>query len=62
MTLQCSDVPQSLCAYFILNWNIQNTTDLKDAKKASFHLTFYNFSLTQFVNCSSMVVEMETEI
>lgn len=43
MTVQCSDVPQSLCPYFRLNCNIQNTTDLTDAKKASFHLTFYFF-------------------
>lgn len=43
MTVLCSEVPQSLCAYFMPNWNIQNTTDLRDAKKASFHLTCCRF-------------------
>lgn len=41
MTVQCCHVPKSVCAYFICNWNIQNTTG--DAKKASFHLIFIYF-------------------
>lgn len=61
MTVQCSDVSQSLCAYFKLKWGIQNTTDLRDAKKGCFHVTFYRF-FSLFGNCSCRVVEMETEI
>lgn len=61
MAVQCSDVPPILCVYFMLNWNIQNTTDLRDAKKESFHLTC-NFFLILLVNCLYRVVEMETKI
>lgn len=63
MTVQCSDVSQSLCAYFKLKWGMQNITNLRDAKKGCFHVTFYRFFfLTLFGNCSCRVVEMETEI
>lgn len=56
LTVQCS-------AYLILKWSTQNTTDLRDAKKASFHLTFHQvFLLTLFGNCSWRVIGMETQI
>jgi len=41
LTAQCTDISQSMCACLILKWSIQNTTDLRDAKKASFLLTLH---------------------
>lgn len=40
LTVQCTDVSQSMCAYLVLKWSIQNSTDLRNAKKASFLFTF----------------------
>lgn len=33
LTVQCTDVSQSVCAYLILMCSIQNTTDLRGTKK-----------------------------
>lgn len=47
LTVQCTDVSQSMCAYLVLKWSIQKSTDLRNVKKASFLLTFYQaFLLT----------------
>lgn len=65
LTVQCTDVSLNVGAYLILKWSIQNTTDLRDAKKASFLFTFrqggfFCFFLTLFGNCLWKVMETET--